>query len=454
LSTFLNTLKRNSPNSVLMRQKVLLIKGFILFILTANATTGISQEKIINQAKLDIKALSSEKFEGRGYDNEGHLKAARFIKERFKSLDAKPVSKEWFQSFNVSVNNINQSELIINDIPLKPGIDFIPHATTGSGEGVEITNIKYAEQGLFIPDIGVNQLPINSAENAILVMDNQFPDSLRQHRAENPTFYSKSYRIQAAKALKAQALIFLSSKLNHSVPFFHYSLPVLEVREQAWPLKLDKISYKITSRFDTVTTQNVMAEIPGTSKPDSIILLSAHYDHFGSIAPGIYFPGANDNASGVAMLFSIAEYFAANPVDYTLLFVAFGAEELGLKGSDYFLENPPVPLENIKFVINFDMVASGTEGIVAVGGKKYPSYYTKLEELNQSLLLGPIRARGNSPNSDHFRFLERGIPGFYLYTNQGKQLYHHVNDTSESLDWEEYYDVFKLSAGYIESMGK
>jgi len=284
-----------------------------------------------------------------------------------------------------------------------------------------------------------------------LIMDDYFPDSLKDFKKEKPTFYSKSYRIQVAQAIKAKSLIFLNSKLMYGVPFYQNKIPVFDVREYSWPLSFDSISYKIDAVFDTVTTRNVFARIEGNVYPDSTIILSAHYDHFGLVSQDHHMPGANDNASGVAMLLALADYFKTHPTGYTMLFVGFSGEEAGLKGSDYLFEHPPIDLDKTAFMFNFDMVASGEDGIVAVGGKDYPRYFSKLEQTAADLKIPPLKARKNRPNSDHYRFLERGIPGFYLYTNNGKQPYHHINDKPETLEWSDFMDVYHLSRTFLEN---
>ena len=426
--------------------------GLLVITLLISRESAQAHQDVLESAKNDVKVLSSAQYDGRGFVDEGHRKAADYIKKRFKDIGLSRVGISWMQEFEVAANILHNTHFIMNGDSLEPGIDFVPYATTGAGSAKEVESILYAEQGLFIPDLQINQLPIYSAQEAILVMDNSFPDSLTQHRKSNAIFYSKSYRIQAAQALKAQAVVFLSSSLSHEPAVYQHNIPAFNIQDTAWPMELSNISYSVDAKFDTLQTQNVIGKIEGTQEPDSIILLSAHYDHFGKITHQKYFPGANDNASGVAMLLSLAEYFVEHPPDYTLVFAAFGAEELGLKGSEYFAANPFFNLNNVKFLINYDMVASGTNGIVAVGGKEHAGHFKKLKRLGQSLQISPIKARENAPISDHYPFLIRDIAGFYLYTNEGDQPYHHINDKYETLEWDDFNDVYKLSVEFISSL--
>ena len=117
------------------------------------------------------------------------------------------------------------------------------------------------------------------------------------------------------------------------------------------------------------TTQNVCAYIRGTEVADSFIVLCAHYDHLGSIGNKTYYPGAHDNASGVAALIDIANYFSKKPHKYSIAFLFFCGEEAGLIGSGYFVKHPLIPLDKIKALINIDMFCGGNEGIMIVNAK-------------------------------------------------------------------------------------
>jgi Zn-dependent M28 family amino/carboxypeptidase len=79
-----------------------------------------------------------------------------------------------------------------------------------------------------------------------------------------------------------------------------------------------------------------------------------------------YFPGANDNASGISLLMNLAKYYAANPQEYSIGFICFAGEEAGLVGSHYFTENPLVSLKKVRFLLNTDLAGTGEEGITVV----------------------------------------------------------------------------------------
>ena len=142
--------------------------------------------------------------------------------------------------------------------------------------------------------------------------------------------------------------------------------------------------------------------VEGKSKKDSFFVFTAHYDHLGKIGDDCYFAGANDNASGVAVLLDMAKYYAQNPSDYSIVFIFTTAEEIGLLGSKYAAENSLIELDKIKFLFNLDMCGTGSGGIALINGKKETKASELFEKINQDKrYFNEIRIGGESCNSDH-----------------------------------------------------
>src|SRR5690606_14083057 len=97
--------------------------------------------------------------------------------------------------------------------------------------------------------------------------------------------------------------------------------------------------------------------------------------HIGGQGRDVYFPGANDNASGTTMLLELAEHYSQNPPDYSIVFMAFAAEEAGLLGSFHYTQNPFFPLQRIRFLINLDLLGTGDDGMMAVNGSIHPAEF-------------------------------------------------------------------------------
>jgi len=230
----------------------------------------------------------------------------------------------------------------------------------------------------------------------------------------------------------------------------------LQILKEALDKDANEITIDISSNLiPDYTTQNVVGMVKGKKHPDQYLVITAHYDHLGRMGKRAYFPGANDNASGTAMLLDLARYYSKpeNQPDLSIVFIAFAAEEAGLLGSFYYVNHPLFPMENIKFDINLDMVGSGSEGIKVVNGAIYEKYFKKLQKINEKNgYLAKISKRGKAANSDHYPFYNKGIPSFFIYT-LGPECseYHNVYDTPDNVPFTEYEDLFHLLNRFIKT---
>lgn len=180
------------------------------------------------------------------------------------------------------------------------------------------------------------------------------------------------------------------------------------------------------------TAANLIGYFPGAS-PDAIVL-SAHYDHLG-ILNGKIFHGADDNASGVAALLAVMEYFSRNRPRHTLVFAVFDAEESGLHGAKAFVNNLPVDKKRVILNVNLDMVSRNDKNeLYAAGCRHYPFLKPCLEKIAKTsavkLLFG--HDSGNSTDnwtnaSDHAPFHQAGIP-FVYFGVEDHQDYHQPTD--------------------------
>ena len=253
-----------------------------------------------------------------------------------------------------------------------------------------------------------------------------------------------------------RVVLSLEKKLTWSVAqeatdFTTIQVDAKVVKQQPTTLTVN-IENKLISNFKTA---NICGMVRGTTKPDSFIVFTAHYDHLGGMGANTYFPGANDNASGISQLLSLAKYYAANPQPYSMVFIGFSGEEAGLLGSKYFSEHPLINLSNIRFLVNMDILGTGDEGIMVVNATVYPKEFNLLKELNTTgKYLPKINSRGKAANSDHYWFTEKGVPAFFIYTMGGIKAYHDVFDVSKTLPLNGYNGVFKLLTGFVKELSK
>lgn len=190
---------------------------------------------------------------------------------------------------------------------------------------------------------------------------------------------------------------------------------------------------------------NIIGVRQGKSDSDKVIVVTAHYDHLG-IREGEIYNGADDNASGVAAMLSLAEYFgkSKNQPEHSILFVALDAEEQGLQGARALVDKPPLPRELIGFNLNLDMVSRADNATLwAVGGHQVPSVEAFLDGVLENAEL-PLDVKKGfdgrnedqddwSTMSDHFAFWSRGIPFLYLGVEDHPD-YHAPTDDFERID--------------------
>ena len=193
-------------------------------------------------------------------------------------------------------------------------------------------------------------------------------------------------------------------------------------------------------RREITGAANVVGFVPGT-QDEGVLLVSAHYDHLG-IRDGKLYPGADDNASGVAGLLSLATWARAHPLRHRVVFAAFDAEELGLRGAQAFVADPPIPIARIAAVLNMDMIGRPEGGgLVVTGTWRHPELRPIVEEAARHASV-PVYLRHERPfyiagfvedwtgASDQGPFAELGVPFLYLGVEDHAG-YHDPSDTPE-----------------------
>ena len=192
-----------------------------------------------------------------------------------------------------------------------------------------------------------------------------------------------------------------------------------------------------------IETMNVIGVLKGTS--DKHVVIGAHMDHLGVDGDGDAYNGADDNASGTTAILELAEAFGksdAKPKD-TIVFIAFNAEELGLLGSKHYVNNPLLPLDDCKLMINLDMVGRlrGTT-VTAQGGNLSRSVTQLVDKLDDDYPFDVnITAAGN--RSDHAPFNWNGVPVLFFHTGTHPQ-YHRTTDDSDLINYEGLVNIAKF----------
>jgi len=406
-----------------------------------------------NYPKEIVSQLASSKMHGRGYVNNGDKIAAKYIRNEFKSLGLQSFEKKYFQYFSFGINTQPSAlNLELDNLLLKPGKDYLvdPGSPTIKGD---FECILFTTLDLLNNDILIQKL--NKSSGKILLIDNYNTNSLTKKENQKITEIIAYLKYSPNHPAKG-TIVFTNKKLTWHGSTVQNSKASFTVSKKIDISNIKKISIHSKSKFTKkYTSQNCIAKIKGKSTSDSLIVLSAHYDHLGRMGKKTYFPGANDNASGIAMLLNLAKYYSKseNQPKYTLVFIAFGGEEIGLLGSKFFTEHPIFPLKNIKFLLNFDLAGTGSEGIKIVNGSVYKSHFENLVNINKKhKLLKEIKIRGRACNSDHCNFDQLGIPCFYSYTLGGIKAYHDIYDKAETLPLTEFKNYQELIKLFIKTL--
>src|ERR1051325_4412590 len=196
---------------------------------------------------------------------------------------------------------------------------------------------------------------------------------------------------------------------------------------------------------------NVLGMCIGTEPERPYVIVSAHYDHLG-IRNGEIYPGADDDASGVAVVLEIAAYCQKSPFRHTVVFTMFDAEEQGLQGSKAFMIKPPLPQERIGLDINLDMVSRNDKREIFISGTyHYPDLKPALEEVAKrapiTVLFGhdkPVAIAGGvedwTNQSDHGPFHAAKIPFVYFGVEDHAD-YHKPTDTADKINRGFFVDV-------------
>ena len=396
-----------------------------------------------NPSREILNDLCSDEMMGRGYVRFGHVKAAKYIQEYYKSIQLKQFKKgTYLQPFKIKANTFpNDLNVSIDGKPLNEGVDYILDPSSGTAKG-KFGLIKVDQKNLmdFLDEVSLSK--IKNFEGKVLV--------LNALNSNNPDTLSIFNELKIGLSMICPIIWVNNEKFTWSISRDVAEFPILELKDSLiWDA--DSVYLDVENVFlRDIVTHNVIGSVSGLKKKS--IIISAHYDHLGMMGKAI-FPGANDNASGVAMLLSLANYFSDKSPKYNLVFIAFGAEEAGILGSKYYVENPLFPLADIKFVLNLDIMGTGDEGITVVNGLLHKKQFKQLTSINKKQeYLSKIKIRGRAANSDHYWFSQLGIPSFFIYTMGGIKAYHDVYDRSETLPMSEFNDLFHLLIDFIESI--
>jgi hypothetical protein len=415
--------------------KAMAVLFFYLFFFSCNSQIFAQENKgeIYQYARSVVDTMASKNMHGRGYVNNGDKIAANYIRNEYQKLGLLFFVDGYYQIFNFPINTFpGILSLKIDGKEMLPGKDFIISPKSPSYSGKHY--VVFADEKLVLKKKKLKKFLKQNFSDKIIVVNDTGKQTPELHDI-------------LLNSLKASAVISLKEKLTWSASQEVSHYPLIEVMRNSIVCP-NEIELTIENKFiPDHQSQNIIGFIKGSEYPDSFIVFSAHYDHLGQMGKEAYFPGANDNASGCAMLLNLAKYYSQpqNKPKYSIVFIAFAGEEVGLLGSKYFTENPLFPLSNIRFLLNMDIMGTGEDGITVVNGSVFKKEFDHLVKINaENNFIKVVKVRGKAANSDHYFFSEKGVNAFFIYTMGGIKAYHDIYDRAETLPLNEFENLFKL----------
>ena len=419
------------------------MKKILIFLLAFIAVetfpeTSLNAQNLKHYKKI-VKELGSKKYQGRGYAKDGANKAGKYLVKEFEKAG---VDEVICQPFKIDINTFcGNMEMWADGKKLVPGVDFSMREYSPGVHGefpvYHVDTVNFNAEKMYA------DLAKPEYVNCMVVCDFWFMYNHIEFKPLHKKDSSVGGFIQTwtspIKFYKAYGSRVMGKPIVWVTP---------EAIDGVKNVKLD-VDNEWLQNYELF---NVIAKVEGT-RHDSCFVFTAHYDHLGNLGRDVYYPGANDNASGTATIVTLAEYYAKNKPEYDMYFIAFSGEDSGLNGSEFFVRNNIMPLESIKYLFNIDMIGDNNPVQYCEASDEGNRGYALLEKINSEKHYFKALNRGElAANSDHYPFAERHVPCMLFENEDGDafQYYHTIYDTYEGAIFTTYEPIFKLITDFVE----
>lgn len=442
----------------------------------AFAVTTFVQGLDLAQYRTDVKTLASDAFGGRAPLSEGETLTLDYLVKAFKEMGLKPgFGDSYLQAVPLAQISADQHmQLDIGGLKFTNGSEFTAR-TQRVSEKVSLNNsdMVFVGYGINAPEYGWNDyqgVDVKGKTVIVLVNDPGFAtQDPAVFKGNAMTYYGRwTYKYEEAARQGAEAVFIVHETapaaygwgvvqnsntgakftlvdannnqgqvgimgwVQHETVqkiFAKAGLDFDILKQQAAKPAFKAIPLKLTAqltlnnKIERAQSHNVAALLPGKTRPDEVVMMHAHWDHLGTVIengkPEVL-NGAVDNASGVAGVLALARYFkqqaSAAPLERSILFSAFTAEETGLIGAQHFAQHPSVPTKNIVAFLNIDGM-NMNQGVNYI--LRYGEGVSELEEhldkaakaQGRSVKADPRPQNGLMFRSDHFALAQQGVPG-------------------------------------------
>jgi hypothetical protein len=436
-----------------------------------DAAHSISSHRLMDY----VHEMCLPKYEGRGAGSEGYNLIASWVVDHLSQLGVQPagVDNSYYQKYPwpyTEVHSPGGVELVImqkgDSIRKSYSIpdQFFPGSNSDSG--VVEGEVVFVGFGISAPELGYDDYKGIDVKGKIVVFASESPAKSDHPDVEKWVPYSlHQYKFKNALEKGAAGVLYIGTIANPSIPFQpgmvyahigdemvkdlffgigkEYGALRNRIHDTMKPASMNlkknaRIVAETTHHPQTITS-NVLGIVEGSDPllKDEVILIGAHLDGQGN--PGVLLPSALDNATGVANIMEVARALAQLPEKpkRSVAFFFIGAEETGLIGSTYYVNNPTIPKEKTVCFINLDMVGNG-KGLALWGAESYPHILEAFSKANndfvhRSFSSSPARMPRTRPRSDAAVFLKAGYSAVSVGTTERVKPvnYHHPNDKPE-----------------------
>ena len=387
-----------------------------------------------------VKELTSAKYQGRGYARDGANKAGRYLQKAFQKAGADEVI---IQPFQLDINTFpGKMELSVDGKKQIPGVDFTMREFSPGAHGTfplyYIDTANYDSERIF------RDLSLPENKNCFVVCDFWFS---YKHGADFKRLQTKGGAPNAGLLFTWEEPLKFYKAYGEKV----VDKPIIWVPYR-FPQDAKTITVDIDNKFlKGYECFNVIAKVEGC-RHDSCYVFTAHYDHLGNLGKKVYYAGANDNASGTAAIVTLASYYAQHRPEYDMYFIAFSGEDANLRGSEWYADHPIVPLTQIKYLFNIDMIGDNNPVQYCEVSDEGMRGFALFEQINAEKKHFKALNRGKlAGNSDHYPFALRHVPCIFFENEEGDafKYYHTVHDTYDNFLTDTYEPLFRLITSFI-----
>ena len=416
------------------------MKKIVFLIVLVLAGIQVSAQNLAHYKSI-IKELSSSKYQGRGYAKDGANKAGKFLQKEYEKAG---VDEVIIQPFKLDINTFcGKMEMSADGKKLRPGIDFSMREYSPGVHGK--FPVYHVDTLNFNPERIFADLAKPEYANCLVACEFWFT---YRHKDVFSRLQKKGECPNAGLIYTWAAPIkFFKAYGDHIV-----DKPIIWVTPEAID-GVKNVSVDVDNKFlKDYECFNVIAKVAG-QRHDSCYVFTAHYDHIGNLGKKVFYAGANDNASGTAAVVTLAEYYAKNRPPYDMYFLAFSGEDANLRGSNWYVEHPIVPLEQIKYLFNIDMIGDNNPVQYCEVSDEGMRGFSLFEQINKGKNYFKELHRGDlAANSDHYPFATRHVPCIFLENEKGDafQYYHTIFDTYETVRFDSYEPIFKMVRDFVE----